>query len=100
MILRNAWYVAAWGHEIGENQLLGRTLLDEPVVMWRSGGEAIALADRCTHRGVPLSLGSVVDGTLQCGYHGVCFDAQGACVKIPGQGVPQSALPVRAYPLV
>ncbi len=100
MILRNAWYVAAWCHEIGENQLLGRTLLGEPVVMWRTRGQAVALADRCAHRGVPLSLGSVVDGLLQCGYHGVCFDAQGTCVKIPGQGVPQSALPVRPYPLV
>ena len=100
MILRNAWYAAAFSNEIAENQLLGRTLLNEPVVLWRTGGQAVALADRCTHRGVPLSLGRVVDGALQCGYHGVCFDANGACVKIPGQGVPQSALPVRAYPLV
>jgi phenylpropionate dioxygenase-like ring-hydroxylating dioxygenase large terminal subunit len=29
MILRNAWYVAAWSREIGENRPLGRTLLDE-----------------------------------------------------------------------
>ena len=99
MILPNAWYAAAWSNEVREGQLLGRTLLDEPVVMWRADGRAVALADRCSHRGVPLSLGRIVDGTLQCGYHGVCFDAAGACVKIPGQGVPQSALGVRAYPL-
>jgi phenylpropionate dioxygenase-like ring-hydroxylating dioxygenase large terminal subunit len=101
VILRNAWYVAARSDEIGENALLGRTLLDEPVVMWRgAGGQAVALADRCSHRAVPLSLGSIVDGTLQCGYHGVCFDTNGECVKIPGQRVPQAALPVRAYALV
>ena len=100
MILRNAWYVAAWSREIAENQLLGRTLLDEPVVLWRTGGKAVALADRCPHRGLPLSLGRIVEGTLECGYHGVCFDERGACVKIPGQGVPQSALPAGAYPLV
>jgi phenylpropionate dioxygenase-like ring-hydroxylating dioxygenase large terminal subunit len=100
MILRNAWYVAAWSHEVVENQPLGRMLCDEPIVLWRSAGRAVGLSDRCTHRGVPLSLGKIVDGVLQCGYHGVCFDAQGACVKIPGQGVPQSALPARAYPLV
>ena len=100
MILRNAWYVAAWSHEVPENTVLARTLFDEPVVLWRAGAQAVALADRCTHRGVPLSLGHIVDGALQCGYHGVCFDSQGTCIKIPGQGVPQSALPVRSYPLV
>jgi phenylpropionate dioxygenase-like ring-hydroxylating dioxygenase large terminal subunit len=100
MIVRNAWYVAAWSHEVTDGAPLGRTLLDEPVVLWRSGGQAVALLDGCTHRGAPLSLGHIVDGTLECGYHGVCFNDRGACVKIPGQGVPQSALPVRSYPLV
>ena len=100
MILRNAWYVAATSHEVTEHQPLARTLLEEPVVLWRSHGRVVALADRCSHRGVPLSLGRIIDDTIECGYHGVCFDADGACVKIPGQGLPQSALPVRAYPLV
>lgn len=100
MILRNAWYVAAWGSEVGEETLLARTLLDEPIVLWRTHGRPIALADRCSHRGLPLSLGRVIDGVVECGYHGVCFDADGACVKIPGQGLPPYAIPVRCYPVI
>ena len=47
-------------------------------------GLALALEDRCPHRRVPLSLGEVKDGRLQCGYHGWTFDgASGACTAIP-----------------
>jgi phenylpropionate dioxygenase-like ring-hydroxylating dioxygenase large terminal subunit len=45
-----------------------------------------AYTDRCPHRLAPLSAGRVVDGTLQCGYHGWCFDADGACTEIPAIG--------------
>ena len=99
MILQNAWYVAAWADELPEQTLLARTLLNERIVLWRSGGEAVALADRCSHRGLPLSLGRIKDGVLECGYHGVCFDANGACVKIPGQGLTSFARGVRSYPV-
>lgn len=43
-----------------------------------------ALEDRCPHRNVPLSQGNVVDGNLECVYHGWQFAADGQCVKIPG----------------
>ena len=71
--LRNAWYVAAWADELGDAPL-GRALLDEKVVLFRQGDGAVAaLADRCPHRFVPLSLGKVCDGQLTCGYHGLRF---------------------------
>ena len=57
---RNHWYAAAWGSEIGEAPL-GRRFLGEPVVLFRDGeGRIAALEDRCPHRLVPLSMGSVV----------------------------------------
>jgi vanillate O-demethylase monooxygenase subunit len=100
MLLRNAWYIAAWADELKEKPL-GRRILNEPVVLFRDGsGRAAALVDRCCHRSAPLSLGEVVAGGLQCGYHGLTFDASGACVAIPGQSrIPDDAR-VRAYPLV
>ena len=61
MFLRNYWYVAAWDHEIGREPL-GRTLLGEPVVMFRKqDGTPVAFEDRCCHRRAPLSLGRVVE---------------------------------------
>ena len=47
---RDCWYVAATSDEVGSG-LLGRKLLDRPVVLYRlASGEAVALEDRCAHR--------------------------------------------------
>jgi phenylpropionate dioxygenase-like ring-hydroxylating dioxygenase large terminal subunit len=61
------------------------TLQNRPVVLFRStDGAVTALHDRCPHRNVPLSMGRVRDGQLECAYHGWRFDASGACVAVPG----------------
>ncbi|HZN31013.1 MAG TPA: Rieske 2Fe-2S domain-containing protein, partial [Xanthobacteraceae bacterium] len=61
--LRNAWYVAAWSDDLAEGQLLGRTILKEPVVLYRkSDGSPAALQDRCPHRFAPLHMGKIVNG--------------------------------------
>ncbi len=46
----------------------------------------VAFEDRCPHRLAPLSAGWVDGATLRCGYHGWCFDADGACTEIPPLG--------------
>ncbi len=98
--LTNAWYVAAWSHELGEAPL-ARRILDRPVVLFRrADGSAAALLDRCPHRQLPLSMGSVVDDTLQCGYHGLRFDGQGRCVRIPGQSRIPADANVRSFPVI
>lgn len=99
MYLRNAWYVAAWDHELA-NKPLARTILGEGVVLFRTGdGKPAALADSCPHRRLPLSLGCVSGGGLRCGYHGMAFGADGRCLEIPGQQVIPPAAHVRAYPV-
>ncbi len=83
--LRNAWYVAAWSDDLADGQLLGRTILKEPIVLYRkSDGNVAALQDRCPHRFAPLHMGKIVDGDrVQCPYHGLEFDPSGACVLNP-----------------
>jgi len=100
MFLRNSWYVAAWDREVSRKPL-GRTLLGEPVVLYRTErGEPVGLEDRCCHRQLPLSLGFLEQDFLRCGYHGLKYDASGKCVEIPGQdSIPPQAR-VRSYPLV
>ena len=57
MFLRNYWYVAASDDEVRERPL-GRTILGEPVVLFRAGNGALhAFEDRCPHRRLPLSMG-------------------------------------------
>lgn len=98
--LRNRWYAAAWSSEIGR-ELLARTILDEPIVLYRTeGGAPVALEDRCCHKFLPLSMGTLRGDCVECGYHGMTFAGDGACVRIPGQpNIPPNAR-VNAYPVV
>jgi vanillate O-demethylase monooxygenase subunit len=102
--LRNNWYVAAWADELGASAdapLLARTVLGEPLVLFRTAaGAPVALLDRCPHRLLPLSRGDRIGDHIQCGYHGMTFDGAGRCVRIPGQTVIPPAARVRSYPAV
>ncbi len=100
MFMRNSWYAAAWNHELGDTPF-ARTLLNEPVVLYRnSDGAPVALEDRCCHRSLPLSQGRVNGDLLQCGYHGLTFDATGTCVLVPGQTTVPPDARVKSYPVV
>jgi phenylpropionate dioxygenase-like ring-hydroxylating dioxygenase large terminal subunit len=100
--LRNAWYVAAWSDDLADGQLLPRTILKQPVVLYRKAdGNVAALEDRCPHRFAPLHMGKIVNGdAVQCPYHGLEFDSSGACVLNPHgtKNIPPRAR-VRSYPV-
>ena len=100
--VRNAWYVAAWSDDLADGQLLARTILKEPVVLYRkSDGNVAALQDRCPHRFAPLHMGKIVNGDcVQCPYHGLEFNSAGACVLNPHgtKNIPPRAR-VRSYPV-
>lgn len=100
MFLKNVWQVAAFSAEL-KQEPLARTLLGEQVVLYRTAtGEPAALLDECPHRLAPLSLGKVVDGALQCGYHGMRFDSAGACIRVPGQEHVPAKAQVRSFPVI
>ncbi len=100
MWIRNVWYVAGWSHEFAAGRVHARTIIDQPVALYRIGdGSLVALEDRCCHRFAPLSMGRLEGDDLRCMYHGLKFAPDGHCVEIPGQKlIPQSAC-VRRYPL-
>jgi phenylpropionate dioxygenase-like ring-hydroxylating dioxygenase large terminal subunit len=101
--VRNAWYVAAWADEITDGKLVPRTIMKEPVVLYRKAdGNVAAIEDRCAHRFAPLHLGKIVGGDrIQCAYHGLEFDGTGACVKNPHgtKNIPPRAR-VKGYPVI
>lgn len=100
MFIKNVWYVAAFDHEFAQ-PFIARRLLDVPLVMFRTGDGALAaLEDLCPHRLLPLSCGKRVEDDMQCGYHGMRFNAQGRCTEVPGQTNVPSAAHVRSFPLV
>ncbi|HMN81250.1 MAG TPA: aromatic ring-hydroxylating dioxygenase subunit alpha [Burkholderiaceae bacterium] len=59
-------------------------LLETDLVIWRDAdGGVRAFDDRCPHRGAALARGRVVDGMLECPYHGWRFAADGRCMRVP-----------------
>jgi len=96
---RNDWYVACSESELTDSTPLASSILEEPVVLWRSNGAIVAMEDRCVHRAAPLSLGRCEGATLRCMYHGLLFDAAGALVQIPGQDLIPSTARVKTYPV-
>lgn len=80
-----AWYAAGWSHEI-DRKPLARSILGRKLVLFRDGeGRAHALEATCPHRGADLARGRVVDGALQCPFHGWRFDGTGRCIHVPSQ---------------
>lgn len=100
--LCNAWYVAGWADEIGPTDLIGRRILGQHVLLFRSeDGKVNAIGNRCPHRFAPLHLGRHVGNAVQCGYHGLEFAADGRCVRNPhGNGATPSAAQVPSFSLV
>jgi phenylpropionate dioxygenase-like ring-hydroxylating dioxygenase large terminal subunit len=100
--LRNTWWVAMWSQDLAAGQLVGRRIMNEPLVFFRTeDGRPTALLDRCAHRWAPLSLGKLLpDDRIACPYHGLEYDAHGVCVKNPH---PNYKVPpmmrVHSYPL-
>lgn len=76
------WYVACLSSELGDKPLTTR-LYDMPIVVFRTTDGVAALLDRCPHRNVALSDGTVEGDVLRCGYHGWTFEADGRCAEIP-----------------
>ena len=88
MYIPNQWYAILETDELkaGEPQSFKRLGLD--LVGWRDAESApVIMEDRCAHRQVKLSRGKIVDNCIECPFHGFRYDAEGACRRIPANGV-------------
>jgi vanillate O-demethylase monooxygenase subunit len=99
MFIRECWYVIAWDHEVPQDGLFARTVLGEPILVYRVPGGFVAMADRCCHRHAPLSKGRKEGDCVRCGYHGLKFAPDGRCVEVPGSDRIPAAARVRTYPV-
>lgn len=99
--LLNCWYVAGFAEDAGE-QPLSRTILGKELAIYRSPvtGKPVALGNRCPHRFAALSQGKLVDGDLQCPYHGMRFTSDGSCSHVPSGDTAPPHAKVHSYPVV
>jgi len=99
--LRNYWYPVLRSQHVSADRPLGFKVLGEELVAWRdTTGRPNVVRNKCPHRGVKLSAGRVLNGDLQCAWHGLRFEGTGRCTLIPWEkqeSRAQASLGVRAY---
>lgn len=97
---REHWFPVARSKDLKAGKTLKTAFAGEPIVFARgASGAPFALEDRCAHRQIPLSAGTVCGDILKCGYHGWAYGPSGKCVDVPylgkGETKPNG---VRSYP--
>jgi phenylpropionate dioxygenase-like ring-hydroxylating dioxygenase large terminal subunit len=81
---KNCWYPVAFLQDLPSSRPYSFSLYDEPLVLFRNQeGKLVCLIDRCPHRAARLSDGQLIDGKIECLYHGWQFGSEGQCLHIP-----------------
>lgn len=89
-ILSRYWHPVAFAAEVADKPI-SVTLLDEPLVVFRSNGRLVSARDVCPHRGAPLSQGWVDNGNIVCPYHGLAYGSDGKQILPPSNDIDASA---------
>lgn len=93
---KNCWYPVTFVQDLPKNRPYSFSLYDEPFVLFANqDGKLACLIDRCPHRAAKLSDGQIIDGKIECLYHGWQFDSEGECLHIP-QLPTDAKIPVNA----
>ena len=91
-ILAGFWHPVAFVHDIKDKPVAAR-LLDVNLVIYRTGAGITVAKDQCAHRGVRMSLGRLQQDLLVCPMHGLHYDGEGVCRKIPSIADPTAKIP-------
>jgi nitrite reductase/ring-hydroxylating ferredoxin subunit len=83
-VTNNMWYYAVPAEKLKRGQMVGKTMLNEPVLIGRDDqGQVFAMRDICPHQAVKLSQGHFDGKDVQCPFHGWSFDTSGVCTDVP-----------------
>ncbi|HET7388817.1 MAG TPA: Rieske 2Fe-2S domain-containing protein [Nocardioidaceae bacterium] len=89
------WTDVTADEDLAEGSPLGAMVGEVPIVVVRQGGRLHALNGRCTHRGAPLADGELVDGCIECPWHGSRFRLESGDVVRGPATRPQPRFEVR-----
>lgn len=100
---QNCWYPVVFVEDLPKNKPYAFSLYGEPLVLFHNEKGALACAEnRCPHRAARLSDGQLIDGKLECLYHGWQFNTAGECAHIPqlakDKKIPATAS-IKTYPV-
>ena len=96
----NGWYAVATSSDVTVGTVVARRLGAEDILLFRSSsGEIATVGAYCAHLGAHMGHGGkVVDGTLQCPFHGYRYDQGGACVANGYGTAPPAHAKLRSWP--
>jgi len=89
------WTDAAAASEVPDDAFLRVDVAGQPVLLTRTGGQLHALLARCSHYGGPLDQGALVDGCVECPWHGSRFRLSDGSVARGPATAPQISYDVR-----
>jgi nitrite reductase/ring-hydroxylating ferredoxin subunit len=89
------WEEAVGSDELTEGEPKPVTVGDTPVLLVRWAGSVLAIHDRCSHRGCPLSGGELDGDVIECGCHGSRFRLTDGSVERGPATTPQPAYETR-----
>jgi phenylpropionate dioxygenase-like ring-hydroxylating dioxygenase large terminal subunit len=100
-MIYNQWYVILESKELKKNKPLRVMRFNEQLSLWRDeNNDVCCISDKCCHRGVSLSCGRIVNGKIECPFHGFLYDKSGIVNVIPANGrnrpVPEN-MKVKSY---
>lgn len=83
-VLAGFWHPVAFCSEVQDAPFSAR-LLDVDLVVYRTNSGVAVARDLCVHRGAKLSLGWLDEAgdCVICPFHGLHYDSDGQCTKIP-----------------
>jgi len=80
------WFAILSSKEL-KNKPLGIKRMNTELVLWRDKkGKVNTTEDFCPHKKARLSSGKIVNGNIQCPFHGFEFNAEGKAIHIPAIG--------------
>jgi len=85
----DGWYCLEVADALKNGDIQTIKAFGQDLVVFRNSSGVVAVVDpHCPHLGAHLGHGSkIVGDSIQCPFHGFCFDTKGACTKT-GYGTP------------
>ena len=76
--LRDHWYPAFFGQELGNGEMMPQTIAGERIYFKRVAGKIFGVEDRCVHRGAAFSSKPECfsENTITCWIHGFTYDVR------------------------
>ena len=91
----DGWVTALPSAELPEGAKTCVEIEGSPIFLTRQNSIVFAMHNRCNHRGGPLAEGDIVDGCIECPWHGSRFRLDNGGVARGPATAPQSAFETR-----